>query len=114
MENTQHSDVAVVTNQVRDPIMAVKKNADVPDGRPISISELGELAERLGSVVYALNRALRCGRVVRSDVFEDIREPAFCFSSPDYFRHERMRRCISSFETTRPASASARPRSIMT
>jgi hypothetical protein len=30
--------------------------------------------------------------------------------SPAYFRHERMRRPISSFDIVRPASESAKPR----
>ena len=45
---------------------------------------------------------------------EDVLEPMLSFRGPSYLCHERMRRAISSFEMTRPASESASPRSTMT
>ena len=44
----------------------------------------------------------------------DVVKPALRFSGSRYFRHERMRRPIPSFEIVRFASESASPRSTMT
>ena len=68
------------------------------------------LREDLGALKYALDGLSSSFGIVRSDVLEDILEPAASFVSPGYLRHDRMRRPISSFEMVRRASESARPR----
>ncbi len=40
----------------------------------------------------------------------EIAQPAFGFFSPDYFCHARIRRCMSSLDTTRPYLESSSPR----
>ena len=74
------------------------------------MAKLGILCDGLSPLEYALNRPACRIRIVGRDVLEDVLEPAKRFACPDYLRHDRMRRPISSFEMVRRASESARPR----
>ena len=78
------------------------------------MAHLRKRNEVLRPLVDALDREGRGVRVIRGDVLENVFEPALGFRGPRYLCHERMRRAISSFEITRFASESARPRSTMT
>src|SRR3990167_8508744 len=55
--------------------------------------------------------ARRLGLATRTPT--SLSQPAMCFLGPSYFCHVRMRRSISSFDTTRPARESSRPRATM-
>lgn len=66
--------------------------------------------ENLRVFVDSLDRPGRSGGVIRCDVLEDVLEPTLSLFGPRYFRHERMRRAISSFEIVRFAFESASPR----
>jgi len=77
---------------------------------PIAMAHLRKASENLRSLIYAVD-GLSCGLwIICGDVLEYVLKPTPGFCGPSYFCHERMRRAISSFEMTRPASESASPR----
>src|SRR4051812_11488137 len=94
--------------------MLVEQDAYVPRRRGIAIAELRKSKEFLRPLIDCFHCA-SCGlRVILRNVLEYVFEPLFSLDGPSYFCHERIRRPMSSFEMTRPASESARPRWIMT
>lgn len=114
MEYAKDVDVSIVLQQVRDSVMLVEKDPNVTRGSRVTIAQLRQDAQLLGSFVNGLDRVSRSLGIISGNVIEYVFKPALGFCGPGYFRHERMRRPISSFEMTRPTSESARPRSIIT
>ena len=110
MEYPKDINVPIWPDEVSIAVMPREQDADTTVRVEISMAHLRILSEDLGTFKYALDSATRGFRVVRSDVLEDVLEPAARFVGPGYLRHDRMRRPISSFEMVRRASESARPR----
>ena len=114
MKHPENIYVPIILHDIGNPVVPVKENTDMAVRGKISLAHLREGDKVLRPVVDALDGA-RCGLwIIGGDVLEDVLEPTLGFRSPRYFCHERMRRPISSFEITRFASESARPRSTMT
>jgi hypothetical protein len=114
MKNTEHVNVSVVLHQVSDPVMPVEQDADVSRRGMVAVSNIGELGEYLCPLVNPPDCASRSVGIIRSDVLEDVFEPALSLFGSRYCCHARMRRPISSFEMVRFASESASPRSTIT
>ena len=114
MKDAKDIHVPIVLHEVGNPIMPVEEDANVARRGKITMTHLRKGNEVLCPIVDTLDSAGGGLRIVGGDVLEDVLEPALGFLSPRYFCHERMRRPISSFEITRFASESARPRSTMT
>ena len=74
------------------------------------MAHLREFPQELGSIIDALHRPGCSLRIVGSDIFVNVFQPALGLECPGYCCHERIRRPISSFEMVRLASESARPR----
>ncbi|HEU5134593.1 MAG TPA: hypothetical protein VFU13_05555 [Steroidobacteraceae bacterium] len=111
MKHTQHVDVAAIFDQIRNPVVLLEQDSDVSLRSPVTVADLRVGVENLSFVVDALN-CLYCRlRVVSGNEPEDVLEPTLRFKRPAYLRHVRMRCAISSFDTTRFASESAKPRS---
>lgn len=114
MKDTEDVYVAIVLDEVSDSVMPVVEYAHAARGRGVSVAYLGKCGKLLRPLVDTLYGAGCSIRIIRGDILEDVLEPAPGLLSPGYFRHERMRRAISSFEIVRFASESASPRSTMT
>ena len=71
---------------------------------------LGMILKDLGKFVDIRDDPSSRVRVIQHNELEYVFEPALSLIRPVYFRHERMRWFIFSFEMTRPASESAKPR----
>ena len=115
VEHAEDLDIpGVLANEIADPIGVVEQNTNLTACNvPIALSESGMLAEGLDGCVKLANHPSGSVRIVRCDVIENIAKPEFGFGRPDYLRHSRIRWAMSSSEMTRPASESARPRSII-
>ncbi len=114
MEDAQDVDVSIVLHEVCDAVMPIEQNSDVSLRNKVSVPNFWVNGENLRPLINPLDSTRGGFRVVQGDVLEDILEPTLGFFGPRYCCHERMRRPISSFETVRCASESARPRSTMT
>ena len=114
MKDAEDIDVTVLSDDVGNSVVLVKQNPDITLGPGISLADLWKPCEVLCPVVYPLDSASGCGRIIRSDVLVDVFYPPLRFFGPSYFCHERMRRPISSFEIVRFASESDSPRSTIT
>ncbi len=111
MEDTQDIDVSIILDHVGDTVVAVEKNAHMAARCPVAMAHLGKGRRRLSPLIYAVDRLGSRVRIIRGNILEDVLELTLDFCGPSYLCHERMRRAISSFEMTRPASESASPRS---
>ncbi len=111
MEDTQDIDASIILDQVGDTVVAVEKNAHMAARCPVAMAHLRKGRQRLDPLIYAVDGLGSRMRIIRSNILEDVLEPTLGFCCPSYLCHERMRRAISSFEMTRPASESASPRS---
>lgn len=112
MEDTQDVDVAVRLEEVHDPVVAVEKDPDVPFRHDmVPVPKLGVPFQELHLFVDSDDRAPGRSGIVTRDVVVDVPKPHRGLVAPPYLRHESIRLFISSFETTRPASESASPRS---
>ena len=114
MENSENVDIPIRLEQIGNSIMPIKEDPHVPGRCPITLTDLRKRNEVLGPIVDALNGTCGSLWIIGCDILEDVFEPALSFLGPRYFRHDRMRRAISSFEITRFASESAKPRSTIT
>jgi len=114
MEDAQDIDVSICLDQVGDAVVAVEEDTHVAARCLIAMAHLRKVRQHLRPLVDTADGLGRRARIVYGNVLEDILEPTLSFCSPSYFCHERMRRAISSFEMTRPASESASPRSTIT
>ena len=114
VKDTKDVYVAIVLDEVSDSVMSVVEDADAARGNGVSVAYLGKCGKILRPLIDTLYGAGCSVRIIRGDILEDVLEPAPGLLSPGYFRHERMRRAISSFEIVRFASESASPRSTMT
>jgi hypothetical protein len=110
MKYAEYFDVAIILDEVGDAVVPVNKHSDWTDRRTIALPNLRKFAKNLSSFVDALDSPQRRGWIFRGNVFENIREPSFSLKGPSYFCHERMRRCMSSFDKVRLACESASPR----
>jgi len=108
---TENLDVVLLRDQVRDAIVAVEQYANVALRGLVAITDLREFSKQLCALVDALDSFCSGARIVGCNIVVNVLQPALGFKSPRYCCHVRMRRCISSFEMVRLASASARPRS---
>lgn len=111
MEDAQDIDVSIVLDQIGDAVVAVEENAHMAARCSIAMAHLRKCSQRLSPLIYAINGLGRRLRIISRNVLKDVLDPTLSFGSPSYLCHERMRRAISSFEMTRPASESASPRS---
>lgn len=114
VENAQDVDVSIVLHEVCDAVMPIEQNSDVSLRNKVPVPNFWVTGENLRPLINPLDSTRGGFRVVQGDVLEDILEPTLGFFGPRYCCRERMRRPISSFETVRFASESARPRSTMT
>lgn len=93
--------------------MTVQEDANFSFRAFIEVSRGRKPHENLCFLVDAVNDSGCCSEIIRSNVVVNVFQPTLCFACPVYSCHERMRRCISSFEIVRPAWASAKPRCTM-
>ena len=79
MKDTENGDIAVISDEVGDAVVAIQENANIPRRSPVPVPDLRELPKQLGPIENALNRP-RCRlRVIDGDVFVNVLEPALCF-----------------------------------
>jgi hypothetical protein len=82
VKHTEHFD-GLGFHEIRDPIMPIQEDANVALRALISLTQLREIDECLGTVVDPLN-CFSCGsRIVLRDVLEDAFEPTDGFFGPD-------------------------------
>lgn len=114
MKNAQHVDVAAWLHEVRDSIVAEPEDADMAIAvAAVLLPQLREMSEQLRLSQDASDGAHRGVGVIAGDVLVDSAKPAARLVRPVYFSHEEICASISWWETVRPASESARPRSII-
>ena len=114
MEDAENRDTPSRLEQIRDAIVAVEQNADMALRTGIPLTQLREIDQRLDTLIDAINGLGGGLRIVLGDELEYVLKPPKRLVGPNYFPHDRIRRAISSFEITRFASESAKPRSTIT
>lgn len=68
MEDSQDVDVAIVLDEVSNPVMAIEQYADVTRRGGVTSAELREPLEILGSLIDALDSTCRRLRIVCGNV----------------------------------------------
>jgi hypothetical protein len=100
--------------KICDAIVHVEQNSDMALRTGIPLTQFREFDQRLDTLIDAIDCLSGGLRIVLGDELEDVLKPPKRLFGPNYFRHDRIRRAISSFEVTRCASESASPRSTIT
>jgi hypothetical protein len=114
VKDAEDIDVPIRAALVDDPVTTVQQDSDTRILlRLVQMPDVREGEREVGLLVDAVHHLVRCGRTVAADVLVDLAQPPARLWRPDQARHESIVRFISSSEMTRPASASARPRSTM-
>ena len=76
MKYPKNVHVSISLDQIRDAVMPIKEDADVAARMQIPVTQLRILSQRLRAREYALDCSIRRIGIIRSDVLEDILEPA--------------------------------------
>lgn len=84
MKYARNVDVPVVLHEVRDAVVPVQENSDIPRRRKVTVTDLQELRKNLRPFENSLNRPGGSG-IIRRDVFDNVREPALRLRGPRYF-----------------------------
>ena len=79
VKDAENGDVAVISDEVGDAVVAIQENANIPRRSPVPVPDLREFPEQLGPIENSLNRP-RCRlRIIGGNVFVNVLEPALCF-----------------------------------
>ena len=82
MKHAEHFD-SLGPHQIRDPVMLIEENPNVPLRACVTLAHFWVVHERLSTFVDPLHRSCSCVRIVLRDVLEDVFKPTQRFFGPD-------------------------------
>lgn len=84
MKDTEHIHISAILDQIRNAVVTVKENSDIPGGAAIAMPNLGVLRKHLRLLIDAVYNSVGCGRIISSYVLVDIAKPSLRFIGPNY------------------------------